>query len=60
MDEHFFQCPYCWEEISMLIDVSQTKQSYIEDCETCCNPIQVTVHTENREIVSFQAINIEQ
>ena len=18
MEEHFFQCPYCWEEISML------------------------------------------
>ncbi|WP_456440884.1 CPXCG motif-containing cysteine-rich protein [Psychroserpens sp.] len=27
MKEHFFQCPYCWETISMLIDISQTKQS---------------------------------
>lgn len=60
MDEHFFQCPYCWEQISMLIDVSQSSQSYIEDCEICCNPIQINVQTEGQEIVSFQADNIEQ
>lgn len=60
MDEYFFQCPYCWERISMLIDVSQMEQKYIEDCEICCNPIQVSIVTENQEIMSFQAENIEQ
>jgi hypothetical protein len=44
----------------MLIDVSQTYQSYIEDCEVCCNPIQLQISTENQEIVSFSAENIEQ
>lgn len=60
MDEHFFQCPYCWEQISMLIDTSQNNQNYIEDCETCCNPIQVSVVVQNQEIISFQVKNIEQ
>jgi transcription elongation factor Elf1 len=60
MDEHFFQCPYCWEQISMLIDSSQSQQVYIEDCEICCNPIQLSVTIENQEIISFQAENIEQ
>jgi len=60
MDEYFFQCPYCWEQISMLIDTSQSQQTYIEDCETCCNPIQLTVASENQEIIGFQAENIEQ
>jgi hypothetical protein len=60
MDEYFFQCPYCWEQISMLIDTSQRQQSYIEDCEICCNPIQLSVVIENQEIISFQAENIEQ
>lgn len=60
MEEHFFQCPYCWETISMLIDVSQNKQTYIEDCEVCCNPIQVEITTENNEITGFEAQNIEQ
>ena len=40
MLEHFFQCPYCWEEVSMLLDPSQN-QTYIEDCEVCCNPIEI-------------------
>jgi len=60
MDEYFFQCPYCWEQISMLIDTSQNHQKYIEDCEICCNPIQISVSVENQEIVSFLAENIEQ
>ena len=60
MKEHFFQCPYCWETISMLIDISQEYQSYIEDCEVCCNPIQLNISTENNEILSFEAQNIEQ
>ena len=60
MHEHFFQCPYCWETISMLIDTSLSKQGYIEDCEVCCNPIQIDITTENQEITSFTAENIEQ
>ena len=39
--EHFFQCPYCWETISMLFDTSLNQSQYVEDCEVCCNPIQV-------------------
>jgi len=55
MEEHFFQCPYCWEEISMLVDYSQKHQNYIEDCEVCCNPIQLIISLENNEIISFKA-----
>ena len=44
----------------MLIDVSQSQQRYIEDCEVCCNPIQLLINTENQEITSFEAQNIEQ
>ena len=33
------QCPYCWETIDVLIDPSDTEQSYIEDCQVCCRPI---------------------
>jgi len=44
----------------MLIDVSQSQQQYIEDCEVCCNPIQIQITTENQEITSFDVQNIEQ
>ncbi|MFK7747594.1 MAG: CPXCG motif-containing cysteine-rich protein [Kordia sp.] len=60
MNEHFFQCPHCWEEISMLIDTSVRTQKYIEDCEVCCNPIELEVISEDGEIIGFQARNIEQ
>jgi len=60
MEEHEFQCPYCWESISMLLDSSQPEQQYIEDCEVCCNPIQISVQFEEQTLVSFQAENIEQ
>ncbi|MCK7590106.1 CPXCG motif-containing cysteine-rich protein [Subsaxibacter sp. CAU 1640] len=55
MEEYFFQCPYCWETISMLIDKSVTNQSYIEDCEICCNPIHIKLQIQENEIVDFQA-----
>jgi len=60
MIEHFFQCPYCWESISMLIDKSEKHQKYIEDCEVCCNPILIKIVFEDQDIFHFQALNIEQ
>lgn len=60
MEEQFFNCPYCWETISMLIDISVEEQQYIEDCEVCCNPIQLNVSVFEGEITRFEAENIEQ
>lgn len=59
MIEHFFQCPYCWEEISMLLDSSLGQTEYIEDCEVCCNPINVSFQQEEESIVSFCAQTID-
>lgn len=58
--EHFFQCPYCWEEISMILDTSIRQQTYIEDCEVCCNPIEVTATFEYQELTAFESQSIEQ
>jgi len=60
MLEHFFQCPYCGEKISMLFDVSILNQKYIEDCEVCCNPIELSLIIENNEVISIQINNIGQ
>ncbi|WP_009032757.1 CPXCG motif-containing cysteine-rich protein [Indibacter alkaliphilus] len=60
MIEHFFQCPLCFEEISMLLDSSVYKQKYIEDCEVCCNPIEVNFEFEEGELFYFEANSIEQ
>ncbi|MDB2633624.1 CPXCG motif-containing cysteine-rich protein [Flavobacteriaceae bacterium] len=58
--EHFFQCPHCWEEISMLLDRSIHKQTYIEDCEVCCNPIEVTSEFHENELIAFESQSLEQ
>ena len=60
MIEHFFQCPHCWETISFLIDRSIEKELFIEDCEVCCNPIEVNVVLHEGELESFNLKSIEQ
>jgi len=53
--EHFFTCPYCFESISMVIDVYSGNQSYIEDCEVCCRPIEIKYTCEEGLVSSFEA-----
>ena len=61
MEEYFYQCPYCFSEVSILIDLSLPEQEYIEDCERCCNPIQFHIHlNEDREVQEFSAEPIGQ
>ncbi len=36
MEEHQVECPYCGENIPILIDTSAGGQEYYEDCSVCC------------------------
>ncbi|MCB0153170.1 MAG: CPXCG motif-containing cysteine-rich protein [Anaerolineae bacterium] len=58
-EEYFFDCPYCWQEISMLIDTASGNQTYIEDCEICCNPIEISYQVAEEQVVSFEARRLE-
>jgi transcription elongation factor Elf1 len=58
--EYFFTCPYCWQTISMILDLSVAEQSYVEDCEVCCKLIQISYAFENFEPINFSADSIEQ
>jgi len=53
--EYFFACPYCSERISMVLDVSVKRQTYIEDCEVCCQPIEVRYSVKDDEVRQFEA-----
>ena len=54
--EKKFKCPYCFERISMILDVSiSDPQSYVEDCEVCCNPIQITYESDIGKVRNFHA-----
>lgn len=58
--EHIFDCPYCGETISMILDISTGGQNYTEDCEVCCNPIEISFEVEDNTISSFTAKSTEE
>ena len=55
LEEYQFNCPYCWQEISMLLETTGGSQSYIEDCEVCCRPIAISYAIEDGEITAFSS-----
>jgi hypothetical protein len=37
-------CPYCGSDLELAVDPGGgAVQQYIEDCEVCCRPLQLTV-----------------
>ena len=57
--ERFFTCPYCWQTISMVLDLSVPEQTYVEDCEVCCQPIEVSYAVEDEAVIDFEARVLE-
>ena len=53
-EELMFACPYCFQNISFLCEELYGNQSYIEDCEVCCQPIQIKYTVKDGEIQSFE------
>ncbi len=43
MDTFTVICPFCGEEIEILIE-EDVRGSFVQDCEVCCNPW--TVHVQ--------------
>jgi hypothetical protein len=44
----------------MLLDVSAGGQNYVEDCEVCCNPIQISYQVEDGNVTDFTADAVQQ
>ncbi len=47
-------CPFCGEPITIVVDPSAGSQSYVEDCQVCCQPMQVHVEAEDGELHSVE------
>jgi transcription elongation factor Elf1 len=47
------QCPYCGEAVVIVIDCSLEQQSYIEDCQVCCKPIELSVTVTGDEVAVY-------
>jgi hypothetical protein len=49
-------CPYCGEQIEVMVDPgSGPVQEYVEDCEVCCRPLQLSVSWDEDGIARVEA-----
>ena len=49
MDDHFLvTCPYCGEAVEIYVE-PDTRGSFVQDCEVCCNPWRVSVSRDDDE-----------
>ena len=42
----------------MLLDPTVAAQQYVEDCEVCCNPIEISASFQNSELIDFGATSL--
>lgn len=52
--EESIDCPFCGESISVLLDLSAGGQSYIEDCQVCCRPMQISYAVGDQDAVTVE------
>ena len=39
----------------MVLDASEPRQKYVEDCEVCCKPIEVEYNLDDEIVTEFEA-----
>ena len=54
-EEASITCPFCWESLTVLLDLSLPEQDYIEDCQVCCQPIRIRYTSEDGALLSLDA-----
>jgi transcription elongation factor Elf1 len=47
-------CPYCGESMSVVIDLSAGAQRYIEDCQICCQPMQICFDVDGDRLMDLR------
>lgn len=54
------RCPYCDESYDVAVDLSGGTQTYIEDCQVCCQPISLQLRVNDAgEFASLEAERID-
>jgi len=56
LEEAQITCPYCWESLDILLDLSIPAQDYIEDCQVCCQPIRVIYASDSGQVTGLDAL----
>ena len=53
-------CPHCWQTFDIAIDCSIPDQTFVYDCEVCCNPLEITCQIDDGRIAYCDASSLEQ
>ena len=54
LPECTIKCPYCAELMSIVLDLSAGGQTYIEDCQICCQPMQIGFEVSDAELLDLR------
>ena len=54
-EEAQISCPFCGETLSILLDLSIPEQDYIEDCQVCCQPMQLRYRSSDGVLTEISA-----
>jgi hypothetical protein len=46
------QCPYCGEAFETAVDLSAGSFQYVEDCQVCCQPIELAGAVDEQGVLS--------
>jgi len=49
------QCPYCGGTYDSAVDLTAGNQDCIEDCQVCCQPIQMRIELRDGKIERLEA-----
>jgi hypothetical protein len=53
-------CPYCGEAFETLADLSAGPATYVEDCQVCCQPIEMTCEVDDEgRLAAFRAERLD-
>ena len=56
ISEERCSCPFCAEPITIVVDFSAGAQTYIEDCQVCCQPMSISFDVSNAGLESISVI----
>jgi hypothetical protein len=51
------QCPYCGESFETAVDLSAGSFTYVEDCQVCCQPIELVGEVDDEGALAGVAAN---
>lgn len=50
LHERRIYCPFCGEPMFIVLDPSAGGQSYVEDCQICCQPMQISYEADGDDL----------